>query len=759
MLLNNHQLTHTLNTLIPTDSPYHAYFQFKLIDLVRSQNFIFQIDDSFKVATQGTPDFKQVQSDIRREKNTEEWGVTYLLASFLQRYQNDSVAMGFLAKYLQVLVLIAYRDNGHDKKVNNLCLRVRMGLDEHKSQHRILKQLIQIHQSNDDIEAVFKQLQVFEEKTLFEESSGEVHNENLAQKIAQIRYAYEVAYKDKKAYQVARNRKQTTGNRLSNGNLLAIKPLDPTDSDNPIRTIDIVAVDDDSNVADSEKLADTKTIPQLDNNFEPTKETRTSNQLQTHDTRNKYKHTKRHRFAFPTNTRIQTLENYQLLFSLIWQNFQLAKGKDKRIYGILLLGLLTGRSIKQIREELGTDPSKRRFLITGIEVHYKSSIDVSRNRRDAIKPVRKSDTNFINFPLPDELQPVIRYKSSIEDKPINAIIEKLRTHLNFAVLSQQHFDNGLHFIIKQVIHQPLYADVITGIDVKHNSALYYTSFDRQTIYVTYQQAFDLLTKKVAPKMAFAIPASGDQVFIGSEMALNEATVKQFFKELAVWVTSFNGRKSKNSPNGDEYILQFQSYTIWLWFVILLLTGIRPVAHAPGFFNQINLSNKLLWVSDKEVRQTSRKTDKGGDGRLIPLCNFLIQAIENYLVYIKNFASHYNVIGTVKPYDLQGILQSELPLLQLYNFNKKKFEGIKPQSVANQLKEFIKHQDNWLRHQTRTLLTGNISELMINALYGHELADQEFWHPFSSMPLNDFKQIRCNLQNIAEFLELEQIEVT
>lgn len=760
MLLNNHQLAHTLDKLIPPDSPDFNYFQFKLIDLVRHKNFLIEIANSFKLPTQELVNFEEPQLIIRQSKKTEEWGVTYLLASFLQRYQQDNVAIDFLGKYLQVLLLISYRGEDHKDKVKHMCVRVRMALDEHKAQHRILTKLFEVHHQNDDIESVFTDIRAFEKTTQTQESSGEIRNDHLAQKIGQIRYAYEVAYQDRKAYQVSRNRKPTTltGNRLSNGKLLETQPLDPKDSKNNIRVMKMVEVDEDSNVADNEKIADNKDSLELDNNFEPTQATQASNQLQTQETRNKYQHAKRNQFAFPTNTRIQTLENYQLLFSLIWQNFTTTTGDEKRLYAALLLSLLTGRSIKQIRQELALDPSKRNFLITNEDVIYRATVDVTSNRRDGIKPVRKSNSNFINFALPEELPPVIRYKFLLDDSQINPIIEQIREHLDFAVLSQQHFDNALSFIIKQWLNESLHADFIAGVDVKHSSGLYYTSFDKQSILFTYQQAFSLLTKKVFPKLAFDLLVNEKSTAIGSDMALNEDTVKQFFIELADWVKSYNGKKSKNTPNGDEYILQFQAYTIWLWFVFLLLTGIRPVNHAPGFLNQINLTHKLLWVSDKEVRQTGRKLDKGGDGRLIPLCDFLIQAIENYLAYIQKFAIQHNVTGTDKAFDLQAILNSEIPLLQFYNFRHKSFEGIKPKSVSNQLRHFIQHQDNWLRHQTRSFLTGKTADLMINALYGHELADQEFWHPFSSMPLNEFKQIRTPLQNIAEMLELEQIKV-
>ena len=116
MLLNNQQLIQTLNKLIPPDSPDFNYFQFKLIDLVRHKNFLVEIADSFKLPMQELADFDQPQSIIRQSKKSEEWGVTYLLASFLQRYQQDNKAIDFLGKYLQVLLLISYRGEDHKDK-------------------------------------------------------------------------------------------------------------------------------------------------------------------------------------------------------------------------------------------------------------------------------------------------------------------------------------------------------------------------------------------------------------------------------------------------------------------------------------------------------------------------------------------------------------------------------------------------------------------------------------------------------------------
>ena len=185
---------------------------------------------------------------------------------------------------------------------------------------------------------------------------------------------------------------------------------------------------------------------------------------------------------------------------------------------------------------------------------------------------------------------------------------------------------------------------------------------------------------------------------------------------------------------------------------MIQTGIRPVRHAPGLLHQFDFKRHLLWVSDKEERHAQ------SDGRLIPLSKFLVTAIQNYMTYIKQFATIYNPLCPAAPYPINDILQSERPLIQLYKKNPKGFTSITPSQVRYQLQDFFSHQDNWLRHQLRSMLTGRVSDYLICALYGHEHPDQEFMHPMSSSSINQLHQLSPHLDAIATDLHLKQIEV-
>ena len=158
------------------------------------------------------------------------------------------------------------------------------------------------------------------------------------------------------------------------------------------------------------------------------------------------------------------------------------------------------------------------------------------------------------------------------------------------------------------------------------------------------------------------------------------------------------------------------------------------------------------MADKEERHGQ------SDGRLIPLSEFLVAAIQNYIDYIKQFAAIYNPICPKTPYPIDAILQSQQPLIQIYQKNPKDFIGITPSRVRYELQEFFSHQDNWLRHQLRSMLTGRVPDYLICALYGHEHPDQEFMHSMSSSFINQLHQLSSHLDAITDELCLKQIEV-
>ena len=71
-------------------------------------------------------------------------------------------------------------------------------------------------------------------------------------------------------------------------------------------------------------------------------------------------------------------------------------------------------------------------------------------------------------------------------------------------------------------------------------------------------------------------------------------------------------KCNPSKKQDRYIEQFNAYSIWLWHIIIIQTGIRPVKHAPGTSTQMTLGGT---PQAREIALTVPRGDKGETGNL------------------------------------------------------------------------------------------------------------------------------------------------
>lgn len=432
-------------------------------------------------------------------------------------------------------------------------------------------------------------------------------------------------------------------------------------------------------------------------------------------------------------------------------------------YTVILIALISGRRIQDVIYELSLDKGQRTWLSykKGINSSYHTlniTVNVTTNRRSHLLPHRQSFDREFTLPILIEIQSILEQPTFIEQTQIYESLKDLKRQLNLPALSYQHIESALYSIIKNELNEPLHADLITAVDVKHSSPLYYTSISTKSLNDTYLQAISLMARMcgtdIHKQLFYNELAINNKLYIGSDMALNRGICQKFFEQLAGAVESYNGRLTRAvSIKQDRYIEQFNAYSIWLWHIIIIQTGIRPVLHAPGLLNQFDFQARLFWVSDKEERQGQCQ------GRLVPLSQFLITAIQNYREYIKQFAALHNVIYPSVQFPIEDILNSRQPLIQLFSKNPRGFSGITPSKVRYQLKSFFSHQDNWLRHQLRTLLTNRAPEHLICALYGHEQPDQEAMHPMSSLSINEIKSLSDYLDEVACELNLKQVGVS
>ena len=766
MNLSRDELKTALNKLIPKDSPDSLKIQNLIIYVVGFRpDFALNINSTINLfeVTFTRNECASIANTIIKEQKIEEWAVSYMLVMFYKRYgtvDSKNSAWQFMSVYLQIILRITLREDNHFAKVSQLGVRVRMGLNSHNPQSEIINELIGIHAQQSSLESVLNAIRQYEALTKQSEASNKVVNTKLAAKISRIRLAYEVVAEDKAFIGKTYSKSDDTDN-----NSVGLNKVFLDSDDEPLRATIFGISHQNDNVSSNENLADDDPEKLLDNDFKPSKYTAKSAELQQWKLKNNFRHARRNQFGFPTSLRQLSLLSIQKLFNRVWQLSMVTDDDSRFGYVVILMSFLSGRKIQEVINELGKEKSQRTWLsskkIIG-ESYYtlKIVVNVTMNRRSHLLQHRKSIDNEFILLLPTQLHSIID-AVNIENTDISEILKDLQEQLDLPALSYQHINSALYLIIKNKLNEPLHADLITGVDVRHSSPLYYTSIDSNSIENTYRSAI-LLMRKYCPDMIqsqlrqdYKTKSENieRQSYIGSDMALNKLTCQKFFSELANGAESFNGCLERNlSIRQDRYIEQFNAYGIWLWHIIMIQTGIRPVVHAPGLLNQFDFQARLFWVSDKEERQGQEQ------GRLIPLSKFLIIAIQNYIEYIKEFASLHNVIYPSVQFPIEDILNSRQPLIQLFSKNPKGFSGITPSKVRYQLKGFFSHQDNWLRHQLRTLLTNRAPEHLIRALYGHEQPDQEAMHPMSSLSINEIKSLSDYLDEVACELNLKQVEV-
>ena len=766
--LNRKELNIVLDRLVPEGSPEVVRIQDLIIYVLSFRsNFALNINfaiDVFDVNFTKS-ECANIATTIIKEQKIEEWAVSYMLVLFHQKYgevDSKSSAWQFMSIYIQIIIRITIREDNHFAKVNQLSVRVRMGLNAHNPQSEIINQLINIHTQQSSLENVLYDIRHYEILTKQAEASGRVINKKLAAKISRIRLAYEVVAEDKAFIGKTYSKSDDTDN-----NSVGLNKVFLDSDDEPLRATIFGISHQNDNVSSNENLADDDPEKLLDNDFKPSKYTAKSAELQQWKLKNNFRHARRNQFGFPTSLRQLSLLSIQKLFDRVWQLSMVTDDDSRFGYVVILMSFLSGRKIQEVVNELGKEKCQRTWLSSKKrmgESYYtlKIVVNVTMNRRSHLLQHRQSIDNEFILLLPTQLQSAIENTVIIENTDISETLRSLQEQLDLPALSYQHIDSALYFIIKNKLNEPLHADLITGVDVRHSSPLYYTSIDSNSIENTYRRAILLMSKYCPSVLQSQLRQDykskseniEHQSYIGSEMALNKLICQKFFAELANGVESFNGRLERNlNIRKDRYIEQFNAYGIWLWHIIMIQTGIRPVVHAPGVLNQLDFIAGLFWVSDKEERQGQEQ------GRLIPLSKFLIIAIQNYIEYIKEFASLHNVIYPSEQFPIDDILNSCQPLIQIFSKNPKGFSGITPSKVRYQLKSFFSHQDNWLRHQLRSMLVDNTPEYLICALYGHEHPDQEAMHPMSSLSINELKKISGCLDEIACELNLKQVEVT
>ena len=444
-----------------------------------------------------------------------------------------------------------------------------------------------------------------------------------------------------------------------------------------------------------------------------------------------------HRFG--SSNHYPDLESIRLLVSHCWNQYSTAQFKNKA-YLIILLSFLTGNSTEEWLKVQSPKISRlnQRQRLIQIEDRY-----VLRSKFTLFDPVHfphkdalQNQIMHFDLPLANVLIRGLKQKPILEQADITKALQQCRKALYIPSLTSKKLSTLLHAHIYHLTGNAQLADILTGIDANRSSSISYCSYPVYRLQREYLDAVQNLSAKMMKDLQIKVEDQG--LNFGSLKAPTTKTVISIFAYLYAQVIQAKYR--------FDAIATYNHYNIWMWHILLLLTGARPVKDFPGLLKDIDLNQGWLWVSDKEIH------GRNDDGRILPLCDFLKRELNAFKQYLRqNTASLENEIENSAQH-IEEIFDSTRPLLSV--FIDHQWQSLSPAIVAQFTEGMQLEQANWLRHTTRAYLTGKAEEHLILALFGHERNQQELGNRYSSLALNTYRTLAKTLDEMRDFYQID-----
>lgn len=469
-------------------------------------------------------------------------------------------------------------------------------------------------------------------------------------------------------------------------------------------------------------------------------------------TQAKFNHASQNEMLLSTSLRYLSIHSIQALTELLWRCFnnpkliQLDYSAEviRKSLALLLLSLYTGRKITDINTDFKAKSHniieyRNVGKICRLIVH----LDITPRRLRDVHKVIANQTTSMYLPLPATL--VATLALPYDSDCVDDIIQLAKQVLNMPVLSRARVETALYTFMSRNICSSQIASIITGRSTHKRADLWYCSHSEQEILTHYSHAIHKITAQLSTNTQHTATAHlnnstiTDSDYIGSQNCPSDMLATKFLQHLRLMVLHAKPLQDK-----------FNAYSIWLWHIFLLLTSIRAVNDAPGLLKQLNLDNGIAWISDKEGRHSSSSQ------RLVPLCAFLVQAVNDYLAYLKQCKQLYAKLDKRIGININQIFNSERPLLNLMD-EQFKLHPLGAGVIRQHIGQNFCFKEDWTRHLGQKYLHEyGADESLILSVFGHEMSGQESWHKHSSMSIGDIMCLKIHYQRLAEHLQLEQI---
>ena len=468
-------------------------------------------------------------------------------------------------------------------------------------------------------------------------------------------------------------------------------------------------------------------------------------------TQAKYIHANKNERFVSSNIRHLPLIAIQNIASKLWQWFDEYNDNEgdrdkKRAIVYLLLSLYTGHSVARLAEDINNN-HKKIIDISVRKAKYEFIIHLDITplgiRTAGVESVIANRLTQFKLPLPENLGVFLTYKGFPDSELINEVIADLRVALKLPLISLGRIEKSLYTILIYEVSSTQLATIITSRNSKKRADTWYSSHDIKAVKEVYHDAIKILTarchKNESSIVDYLSKVALSDESIGSQNSPDYPIVNLFMNYLQQKVVTTH-----------DYREKFNFYNLWIWHVSLLLTSIRAVEGAPGYLNQINLQSGIIWISDKEERATANSQ------RLVPICSFLHDAMQNFLRYLKSFDKRYGRLDRNISTEVNKIFDYQRPLLNFID-KKGEFHALRPAIIIKELDSHFRFKPDWTRHVgQRFLHEQGVDEAVILAIFGHEMMGQEAWRKNSALAIGHILAAKNAYQQLAVALELQQV---
>lgn len=613
---------------------------------------------------------------------------------------------------------------GHSATIVNLCRRFRLASTKQKY-YWLYNFLPTLPMELEELVKLLKEAET-ENKELINRSIPNLDEERISQ-LANLRVIYQYVFTQSE--RLKRNRQSSSGSK------------EPPQTD--VQKTSRISLDDEQThqthfeQGTAKQPREDKTIEKVeDHNFEFNPLEQYSITAQVNNLKNKVLHQNKNQLMSKSNPRVFDLPTAQHIMRILFE-----QAKTSPIHALLLFSVLSLTHYEELlvfRKHFRLSSKRKEITFSPENFYFRQSFDSSKFKDALLKEYMMNQGNSFTIPLPkvyfDQIFQLKKWDKADIASDVQEYLRRISDGLTFH-LTARNLPRLISDITLNELGYELESKLLSGENVNNYTPGHYYSMKIVDILDIYSQTLYL----VCPQLDTSyIEEFKSPVTFGSQQTPDLPLVKSFFKQL--------DQQVRGNPNPFKTL---KYYSIWLWYVCMIMTSARPNEAFPPNLDYLDLDNRLVAVADKEQRYS------GTIGRYLPFNDYLRDEIQHYLKYLKYFLHLTKAyLSNEQVQAIHEVFEGERPFLLFYD-PQGYIRNLELSDIQKYCTE-IALQRNWTRHFARYFFAQYCNEDIVKGIFGHDEAMQGLFDRYSAFQATDYDQIRTAQDKLIEILELKSM---